>query len=368
MACLETKYYRTIAYELGRPSMISDEDSEQLREPTLDAEGNISTSRLEMIVHVAMTASHLRKAFKSPMISSTVAQAVDVDLNQCMSRLPPRLQLLSDDRLSPPETHPIMYLQDIRLLLHRHNLNPSCPMEARASGISECLNIAKNTARVLSRIAVSYPQVDGQGPNDTMQVENAKKWEDDMRLYSSTFTCLHVWRCMLFLTACEDYEGALLCATASKAIGKARAINNACGRYFEFFLNFCIDRQRTKSTPLEEDEGLMAYLSADLQGNPEQAWIWQDESYGRSASNSTEVDIQVNGDDDETEWNNWAVVIEELERLEEARKSRPALQQQASHSSTEGTGSQHLAPKLDTAVSPVQQLSPSNRMSIADLI
>ena len=347
--------------------MISDEDSERLAEPVVDAEGNSSTSRLEMIVHVAMTASHLRKAFKSPMISSTIAQAVDLDLHQCMSRLPSRLQLTSNDHLTPPETHAVMYLQDIRLLLHRHNLNPSCPTEARASGISECLNVAKNTARVLSRIAVSYPQLNGQGPSEAGEGGNFKKWEDDMRLYSSTFTCLHVWRCMLFLTACEDYEGALLCATASKAIGKARAINTACGRYFEFFLNFCVDRQKSRTSPLEEDEELMAYLSADLQGNPEQAWIWQDESYGRLGSSGVEVEIQVNGDN-EAEWDNWDSVIGELKRLEEAQRSRPALQQQASHSSTEGTGSQHLAPKIDTAVSPVQQLSPSNRMSIADLI
>ena len=347
--------------------MISDEDSDHVTEPLMDFDGKPSTSRLEMIVQVVQTASHLRRAFKSPMITTATAQVVDADLNRCMSRLPPQQQLTASDKLAPAETHAIMYLQDIRLLLHRHNLNPSCPADVRQSGISECLSVAKNTARTLSRIVVTYPEMDGHPSNGINQDSPTKDWEEDMRLCSSTFTCLHVWRCMLFLTACGDFEGALFCAMASKAVGRARAINNACGRYFEFFLNFCIDRRRSNTLPLEEDEELIAYLSADLQGNLDQAWIWQDDGDARAASKSAGVDIQVDGED-EAEWNNWDSVMEELKGLREERKPRPGLQQQVSQSSSEGTGPKHLAPRIDTAVSPVQQLSPSNRMNIADLI
>lgn len=345
--------------------MINDEDFDPLAEPKTESESGRPTSRLETIVQTAKLASHLRRAFKNPTIPPAIAQAVDVELSHCISRLPARLQLTSDEQLTPGETHAVMYLQDIRLLLHRHNLNPSCSTEVRQSGINECLSVARNTARVLSRV-ISYPQPDGNdsvpvGPTST---RNAAKWEEDMRVSSSTFTCLHVWRCMLFLTACDDFEGALICATASKAIGRARAINSACGRYYEFFLNFCVDRRRRTLQPLEEDEELVAYLSADLQGNLDQAWIWQGASEpAQVACESRFGNAQVDGED-EAEWNDWSKVVRELKRLLEGRKARASPQQQTSHSS-DGL---HLAPRADAASSPSQQPSPSNRMSIAGLI
>ena len=357
--------YSTVAYELGRPSMISDEDITPLAEDEAEWEDGQPMSRLETIVSVAKAASHLRRAFKNPVVSPPLAQTVDADLNRCMSRLPPHLHLTANERLAPSEMHIILYLQDIRLLLHRHNLNPSCPPDVRESGITECLSVAKNTARLLSRVLITDPQLDGQDGTDAdaCQLRNGKNWEKDMRLFSSTFMCLHIWRCMLFLTACEDFEGALLCAMAGRAVGKARAINGACGRYYEFFLDFCVDRRRHKLMPLEEDEELIAYLSADLQGNLDQAWVWQDERDGKETPAQDGTAPLVDGED-EAEWNSWDRMVEELKRLLEEQKPRAGVQQAAS----QGSNGSYLAPKVETAASPTQQLSPSNRMSIADLI
>ena len=357
-------YYRTLAYELGRPSMISDEDFVPPMDPAVSPGKAQSMSRLARIVQVVQTATHLRKAFKNPTITPSMAQVVDADIHRCMSTLPARQQLMSNERLAPGETHAVMYLQDIRLLLHRHNLNPLCSREARSSAIQECFNVAQNTARTLSRVVVSDSQIVGQDSSKVQPSAMPERWEEDMRLSSSAFLCLHVWRCMLFLTACNDYEGALLCALAGKAVGKVRPINSACGRYFEFFLNFCIDRRRRKGSPLEEDEELIAYLSADMQGNLDQAWVWQDDD-DESLDGTSATLIKLPTDmHDQTEWDSWEKIIGELRRLLEEQKPQLDSQKPKPNGST---GSQ-TGPKLEPVVSPVQQLSPSNRMSIADII
>ena len=117
---------------------------------------------------------------------------------------------------------------------------------------------------------------------------------------------------------------------------------------------------------LEEDEEVIAYLSADLQGNLDQAWVWQDDQEGKETPSLPSAPLtQVDGER-EAEWENWERVVEELKKLLEEQKPRPGLQQTPSHSST---NSSFLAPKVETVATPTQQqLSPSNRMSIADLI
>ena len=342
--------------------MLNDEDHNTLIEPIGENQSSFFSPRLAIAVQIAKIVPYVRKAFKAPNTAVSVIQAIDGDLDRCMSRLPPRHQLHAMERLPPSEIAPILYVQDLRLLLHRHNLNPVCPTSIRISAISECSNVARNTAQILARAVRFSPASPLQDGESTRAYDNdSRKWEDHMRHSATTFTCLHIWRCMLMLVACGDFEGALLCAMTSAAVDKARPINEHCGRYTQFFLDFCFTERQRRHVPLEEDEETLAYLSADLQGNVDQAWIWQEDDDLRSPNSPLVLGKQAVNDQDVVQWKGWAALVDRLGQLLEEQRRQKRITHKAKSSNP--------PPMLDPATaSPRQQQIPSNRMSIADLI
>ncbi|KAI4633159.1 hypothetical protein J4E80_000522 [Alternaria sp. BMP 0032] len=75
----------------------------------------------------------------------------------------------------------------------------------------------------------------------------------------------------------ERYKAALVCLHLSRAIGNRRKVNTACGKHVVFFLERMFDRVRTgraSSHQLEQDEEMIAYVSADAQSSLEHSWVW----------------------------------------------------------------------------------------------
>ena len=142
-------------------------------------------------------------------------------------------------------------------------------------------------------------------------------------------------------------------------MGNTRPVNVACGRYLEFFLTELI-RKLDQKDQFDTDEEMITYVSADLQGNFEHSWIWQERKEGvqlgrplqssdsvgngkASEHDSTKVKPEAEGSD----WKAWDKVLNILEQLYQTG----AIQ--------------------DPSIRPPMVLppvNPSNRMSIRDLI
>lgn len=346
-----------LAYQLGRPTMINDEDCGLMGERTLQSPSAVSPTRLETMVQMARMVPHLQKAFKSPIISPMTIQSLEDQISRCMPAFPSNYQLGAPSQPGLDTAGPVVYTQSARILLHRHNLSPACSPDARSTAIETCMIAARNTARALSRIM--------QEPSpSTPKSATPSRWDESLGQASSAFFCLHVWRSALFLSACGDFEGALICARAGAATGSARPINRACGRYLEFFLQVLQGRKQGEQTSLDEDHEALAYLSGDLQSNLDQAWIWNStakqssQEVGREEIGSHHQQQDAQKEEDPEEWDGWARVVAKLQNFLDERR------QQLSPNATGPL----LAPKLDTSVAPVVQVSPSNRMSIADII
>ena len=337
--------------------MINDEDCD-LTGPQ-DPNNASGLTQFDFMIQVARTVPHLQRAFKVSVIPTSTLESIEEQINRCMTGMPQHHQLKAVDYLDPGPTGPVVYLQNIRLLLHRHNLNPSCPPEVRRLALDNCLMAAQDTARILSRIMQDQPPSTPKTAN--LPTPPPARWEDTLRSASSAFLCMHIWRCTLFLAACGDYGGALLCATASQAIGKQRVVNSACGRYLEFFLGVLAEKGSRDRAQLEQDDELLAYVSGDLQSNLDQAWIWQTgKEQSRRAFGSDTSERNSYRDNEVGDWDAWPGVIAILRRFQDEQR----LVQTPSHA-----GAPPQAPRINTTVSHQRaQVSPSNRISIKDIM
>ena len=317
-------------------------------------------TQFDFMIQVARTVPHLQRAFKNSVIPPPTLESIEDQINRCMTGMPQHHQLKAVDYLDPGPTGPVVYLQNIRLLLHRHNLNPACSLEVRRMALDNCLAAAQDTARILSRIMQDQPPSTPKTAN--LSTPPPARWEDTLRSASSAFLCMHIWRCTLFLAACGDYEGALLCAIASQAIGKQRIVNSVCGRYLEFFLSVLSEKGPQDRGQLVQDDEVLAYVSGDLQSNLDQAWIWQTGKVQSPRGFAPNTERNMYRESEVREWDAWPNVIAALRRFQEEQRQR----QVPSH----GHGSAPpLAPRIDTTVSQQRaQVSPSNRISIKDII
>lgn len=324
-------------------------ESESSTQPSIAAELSASTT---LLTNVMRCISQVLKVLKSPVIAPSSLETVDHQITACTSTFPSHHQVRSSEHLSPLMIAPVIYLQNARLMVYRRNIAPICTPEIRSAAIQSCLSISQDTARVVSRIMRDIPQ---GSDSATPQV----RWEDQLASSASTFLCTHLWRTTLFLCFRGDYQAALVCVRASAAIGQARTVNMACGRYLAFFIrNLLRVMQRGEGVYLEENQDMIAYLSGDLQGTVGSAWIWQEDEHDRSP-NETE-DAQVDSSsashraDDSDEWNGWEDIMKTLVRLlEEKRQAEQARVQ----------GGSNPAPR-EAVISP----GGSTRISIADII
>ncbi|KAF3070481.1 hypothetical protein GL218_00018 [Daldinia childiae] len=277
---------RTLSMDLGRPFMIDDADCDvALPEPFddhfLHTEGPVHppnaiplTHFLHGIINVVRSFSAIREAFSSAVIEPPRLATFDSHFIACQKMFPESCEANNTSLVAPHVLMPLAYLLSIRLLLHRHNLAPGCPIEARSDAIQQCKATAIETANLIARI------------NSTL---------------ADTATSLlvtHIFRSALFLLLTGYYELASTCLRALKSIDARRDITIPCGRFLSFFLQILEAKQREllavlprSATPsytpqvalpdlravqdaLLKDEELLTYVSADMQASTETAWVW----------------------------------------------------------------------------------------------
>ncbi|PGH12031.1 hypothetical protein AJ79_04540 [Helicocarpus griseus UAMH5409] len=386
---------RVVELETGRPLMINDEDCDVgLLSPAdehLLAEGssvpqNEKTTPLLAIAHVMRAVSQLIKSLKSSVIPSDTLEVFERHFRMCLPTFPLDYRMEANHYLDPRSLPPIIFMQNTRLVLHRHNLSPRSSPDVRNAALERCQAVARDTIRLLSRCMRS-PSTPNAAPN----TQQPNYWKYLMATAASTILCSHIWRCTLILLLQGDYAGALVCVQASAAIGDARVINAACGRYIAFFLKCLLDRaQRGGTANLERDEEMMAYVSGDLQGRPSGSWIWQAKENTssltvtppQSASSSNPsplerhfVDGGRNGaapeDADGGEWEGWAWVEQTVQFLLTEQQRQIAVVEKKENGARPSVVSRPDIPynRPSGNISP-SHTSPtsSSRMTIANII
>ena len=369
-----------LSLEFGRPAMIKEEDCNvRLPSPVNDQymhgdskwtspSPEQSTSPLLPLIQIIGGVAKLLRILKSPRLSKPVLQAYDSHFCKCMASFPAEREERQNAYINPVELPPMIYLQNARLMLYRHNLKPTCESDVRSAAMEKCFSVAIDTARLLSRCMQDIqepPAKRSQLPEET------GSWEKRMMSVTSAFFCAHIWRCTLFLCFNYDFESALWCAQASAELGDSRPINVACGCYLEFFLKE-LDRKWSQEVQLDLDEEMIAYVSGDLQGSFENSWIWQESKSDVHLSKPLQVSDYWKGEEtgqisfeashkQDAEWGGWDNVVSILERL--LHKKRQEQQRRAIQEAS-------LRPPMvlpPLAPSPNSGIPP-NRMSIKDLI
>ena len=326
-------------------------------------------------IHVVRSVQPLVRLFKSECISPETILMYERHLDACHGLFPPPLLLSSTEPLDPRSIAPMIHLQNVRMMLHRHNLSPFCRPEARHQAVQACVNIALNTSQLMSRC---------MGPTSATR--------NDLAVSATTLLCTHLWRCTLFLLFQEQYESASNLVQAFHAIGPARNVTFDCGRHIAFFIRCIMDRlQNGVIDNFEQDEELMAYVSADLQSSAETSWVWQGSETGANLSiNSTagqapsdksgwppfaRADLsqssydRVLAEEASQDWDGWEQVERSLHYMLEQRHQRQQQRQQIQSRDPHrppSAGSPHW---LHPAQQPQQPVGPGNsRMTIANII
>ncbi|KAK6845505.1 fungal-specific transcription factor [Apiospora arundinis] len=274
---------RTMSLEMGRPSLIHDADCdvtlpEAIDDHFLHAEGPVHplnadslTHSLHVILNVVRSIPAIVQARSSLPITPARLSGFDAHFANCQRAFPAACDPENPLPIPPHMLMPMAYLMSARLLLHRHNLAPSCPPDIRSNAIAQCSYTAAETAKLIART------------NATL---------------SDTATALlttHIFRSALFLVVTEQHELAGVCIRALKSIDVRRDVAVPCGRFLSLFLSAVASKraevaaylprpalgfgaQRPPSAAYQEalcrDEEILAYLSADLQGGVESAWVW----------------------------------------------------------------------------------------------
>ncbi|KAL1997836.1 hypothetical protein VTN02DRAFT_633 [Thermoascus thermophilus] len=273
---------RLIALEMGKPILIHDQDCDvdlpcPVDEQFISEGGSVpeghQTTPLLATIHVVRSIGPLTKTLRFPVISPATIETFERHFNACLATFPLQYHPKSDQYLDPRSLSPIIYLQNARFVLHRHNFSPSCPHDTRYTAIEYSLATALDTTRLLSRCMHNPPS-----PPHGYQ---GGDWRSLLASSASTMLCTHIWRCVLLLLFRAEYAAALVCVQASATIGDARSVNAACGRYIAFFLKLLLDRlRREEPAGLEQDEEMMAYVSGDMQSTADGSWIWQGSETG----------------------------------------------------------------------------------------
>lgn len=367
---------------MGKPVLINDQDcdvdlpcpvdEQYIADGAVVPEGQQTTALLATI-HVVRSIGQLTRTLRSPTISPATIDTFERHFNACLATFPAQYHPKSDQYLDPRALDPIIYLQNARLILHRHNISPFCAPEIRASALDYCVSTSQDTGRLLSRCMrfPSSPQGFGAANED---------WRPLLASSAGTTMCTHIWRCALILLFRQDFATALVCIQAAAAVGDSRALNAACGRYIVFFLKCLLDRLR-RGDDLERDEEMMAYVSGDMQGHSDGSWVWQGSETGSQlAAMSSGIGSPVslgqsegnhvsNDDAEGTEGWDWVEQTvrylheRQLERQEFERRDAPAFQNPPE--------SAYLSPEAAVGrdeASPRRSSSSHSRMTIASII
>ena len=335
-------------------------------------------SILPAIFEVVAAISKVLEALREQSIPTGTLQSCESVFSNCISAFPARHQLRSNDYLHPYELAPLVYLQSARLMLHRHNLTPLCASDERTAAIDRCCIVAQDTVRLLNR-CMQDPSI--ASPNSPSSASKQDSWEPHLKSAATAFLSTHLWRCVLVLSFRGFYEAALVCARASTIIGDARPVNVACGRYLDFYLRQLTARlQQGEGAYLESDEEMMAYMSGDLQGRTEAAWVWQGSENEDCASPNPQSPLHADHGhsmrssglasmrEGIIEWSGWRGILETLSRLaQEQDPQNHSVQAPEGFNSPQQSDSGPLVASGKSQHSKVTPLNP-NRISIADII
>ncbi|KAL2755295.1 hypothetical protein ACRALDRAFT_2104483 [Sodiomyces alcalophilus JCM 7366] len=286
---------RVLALELGKPVMIDDADCDVSLPAGVDDhyihEGGIvvppgreplNHSLLAIISVVRSYAVLIRTVAAPPAVAPARLATLDQHLASYCRSFPPACDASSSAPLSPHLLAPYAYVLQARLALHRHNLAPVCPPEARMAAMEKCTHTALETASLVSRTTGAL--ADG----------------------ATALLTAHIFRCALFLLLAGHWDHAITCIRALASVDTKRDIAVPCGRFLAFFV-MTLGAKRaeyaslvSRTTPptkpsfapgappappsqvgpqalqeaLRRDEELLAYVSADLQAAPHCAWVW----------------------------------------------------------------------------------------------
>ncbi|GFF24657.1 uncharacterized transcriptional regulatory protein C530.05 [Aspergillus udagawae] len=274
---------RLLALEMGKPVLINDQDcdvdlpcpfdEQYIAEGACVPEGQQTTPLLATI-HVVRSIGQLTRTLRSYTVSTGTLETFERHFSACLATFPPQYHPKSDLPLDPRSLAPIGYLQNARLILHRHNISPFCSPEVRSAALDYSISIAQDTAHLLSR-CMRY--VSSTGNDD---------WRPLFASSAGTMLCTHIWRCVLLLLFRQEFAAALVCVQVIAVVGDSRTVNASCGRYIAFFLKCLLERlRRGDAANLERDEEMMAYVSGDMQGTSDGSWIWE----GSEAGSQLEV-------------------------------------------------------------------------------
>lgn len=356
-------------------------------------EGQVTTPLLATI-HVVRSISQLTRTLRSTIITAGTLETFEHHFNACLATFPPQYHANSNQYLDPRSLAPIVYLQNARLVLHRHNFSPVCPEDVRYNAVNYCIAVAQGTTRLLSRCMLTP-----SSPTNASHDSATGDWHSLMPEAATTMLCTHIWRCILLLLFRQEYSSALICIQMSSAIGDARVVNASCGRYIAFFLKCLLERYHSGNvTGLEQDEEMMAYVSGDLQNSTDGSWIWHGSETGMqlnavsppgpanpavpTAARHDAIDVantQPNPDAGAQTWEGWAWVEQTVKSLLNDQQHQHQRHEGYSPNDTRapaGSGYQtnnngnllRPPPVAETSSAPRPSPSASSRMTIASII
>lgn len=353
---------------MGKPVLINDQDcdvdlpcpvdEQYIGEGVPDGQ---QTTPLLATIHVVRSMGQLTRTLRGPTIGPATLETFERHFTACLATLPSLYHPKSDHYLDPRSLAPIIYLQNARFILHRHNISPFSPREARSSAMDYCTSTCLDTAHLLSRCMRNLP--DGPHGHD---------WRPLFASCAGTLLCTHVWRCVLLLLFRQEYAAALVCVQASAAIGDSRVVNAAYGRYIAFFLRCLVSRLQHSSVDLERDEEMMAYVSGDMQGSSDGSWVWQGSETGSEleamASNFSSPSTPQPGagppEESRVDWEGWEWVENTVRYLNEGqRPQQSAYDNQPSVKSEPGVIKEPAA-----NAEQAQRPNSNSRMTIASII
>ena len=374
LADLGSNQASLLSLELGRPALTREEDCNVKLPSPVDDEyiqsgsdwlsptPDQSTSPLLPTIQIIGGIAKLLRLLKNHHLAKSTLDAYDSHFKGCIQGFPVYQHIQTSHYVDPSQLTPIIYLQNARLMLHRHNLTPTSAAQDRSAALDQCASTAADTARLLRQSMQEMPP--GARPSASDQDDT---WQKRMLSAVSAFFCTHTWRCALFLIFRSDFENAIWCAQASATFGASRPVNVACGRYLQFFLEKMATKLK-QGAPIESDEELIAYVSGDLQGNFENSWIWKegigDVYLGQPVHSAAAVPRETTGANSPTnsgQWNGWEATLALLDHLFHEKQQRQQHQAIAESSLRPPLILPPLAPSPNSP-------NPSNRMSIKDLI
>ncbi|KAI6330759.1 hypothetical protein MCOR29_001703 [Pyricularia oryzae] len=290
---------QSMSVEIGRRTMIDDSDCDVPLPAAVD-DHHIHTNEIRVpqgqdplthtfipVINVVRAYSALGKALGATTLTSAQLSTFDQHFASCLRAFPAPCDLANQNvALSPHYLNPLAYLYSARMLLHRHNLSPLCPPEARRTAIEMCTLTGIDTAASVARTPPTL--------HDT----------------ASAILTVHLFRCALFLSFTGYLDEAVICTRALTAISSRRDVAIPCGRYMAMFLSKLTAKRseyadylvRSTTSPgpqhhhhhhspysqppprpdpnqlrelLLRDEELLVLVGADLQADANVAWVWE---------------------------------------------------------------------------------------------